>query len=226
MKPRLLDLFCGAGGAAVGYHRAGFDIVGIDINPQPNYPFEFYQMDALDVLRWPLSDFDAVHASPPCQAYASLAAKDGRHPELIQPVRDLLTAPAHAGLPYVIENIVDARRNMHEPVLLCGSMFGLGVRRHRLFESKVLLLRPDCRHRRQGPVRAYYGKPRAIAWKPPGWDNIQKAGRQPLYRGTVQQAPTDMGIDWMTWDELREAIPPAYTQWIGEQLLAHLKAAV
>jgi DNA (cytosine-5)-methyltransferase 1 len=112
LRPRLLDLFCGAGGAGVGYHRAGFDVVGVDIKPQPNYPFEFWHDDALEYLRQlcesvPSAEFSAIHASPPCQAYAGLSSKDGRHPDLIPPVRDLLRA---TGLPYVIENIEGAPR--------------------------------------------------------------------------------------------------------------------
>jgi DNA (cytosine-5)-methyltransferase 1 len=201
--PRLLDLFCGAGGAAMGYHRAGFDVVGVDIEPQPNYPFEFVLADAID---YPLEGVDAIHASPPCQAYAGLAAKDGRHPRLIEPVRQKL---ATSGVPWVIENIEGAP--LHTTFRLCGSMFGLNVRRHRLFETSHLILGPPpCAHGTQKEVRAYYGKKGWLAW----------AGRQPLLRGTVEQATADMGINWMTWDELREAIPPAYTEWIGRHLLS------
>jgi DNA (cytosine-5)-methyltransferase 1 len=214
MSPRLLDLFCGAGGAAMGYWRAGFDVVGVDIEPQPHYPFEFVQADALDVLRckpWAMR-FDAYHASPPCQAYAGLAAKDGRHPRLIEPVRDLLKATG--ATPYVIENIVGAP--LRTTVMLCGSMFGLNVRRHRLFETSDLILgSPRCAHDTQDELRAYYGKKGRLVWQ----------GRRPLLRGSVEQAPADMGIDWMTWNELREAIPPAYTEYIGAQLLAHLGVA-
>ena len=112
---RLLDLFCGAGGAAMGYHRAGFEVVGIDIAPQPNYPFEFVQADAME---FPLDGFDAIHASPPCQAYTALAT--GKHPRLIEPMRERL---ASSGVPWVIENVVGAP--LRQPVLLCGSMFGL-----------------------------------------------------------------------------------------------------
>lgn len=226
MRPRLLDLFCGAGGAAMGYHRAGFDVVGVDIEPQPNYPFEFVQMDALEVLGEFVQFFgdghcgdhyDAIHASPPCQAYAGLSTKDGRHPDLIEPVRELLD---ETGLPYVIENIEGAPLN--NPVRLCGSHFGLGVRRHRLFETNFPLLVQTCQHAAQGEIRGYYGRnygPNLVSK-----DAIQRKGRKPLYRGTVEQGKEDMGIDWMTWDELREAIPPAYTEFIGTQLLAYLRA--
>jgi DNA (cytosine-5)-methyltransferase 1 len=213
-RPRLLDLFCGAGGAAVGYHRAGFDVVGVDIAPQPRYPFEFVQDDALLVLSgeggrgWVEERFEAIHASPPCQAYTQLS--NGDHPRLIEPVRELLQA---TGLPYVIENVVGAP--LLEPTLLCGSMFGLNVRRHRLFETSFDVMAPKCQHGWTDEIRAYYGKSGWLAWK----------GHKSILRGSVEQAPVDMGIDWMTWDELREAIPPVYTELIGHQLMSHLKAA-
>jgi DNA (cytosine-5)-methyltransferase 1 len=210
VRPRLLDLFCGAGGAAVGYHRAGFEVVGVDIVDQPRYPFEFHRADA---LTFPLDGFDAIHASPPCQAYAALSTKDGRHPDLIPPTRRLLES---SGLPWVIENIEGAP--LRVDVRLCGSMFGLGVRRHRLFESNVFLWRQHCRHRDQRRIRAYYGKKGWLVWTPEV-ANVQRRGRLPLLRGSTDLAPDDMGIDWMTWNELREAIPPAYTEWIGTQLL-------
>ena len=225
MKPRLLDLFCGAGGAAMGYHRAGFEVVGVDIKPQPRYPFEFVQADVLDIfsggrrlLVFP-SFIDAIHASPPCQAYAGLSNKDGRHPELIEPVRELLQA---TGLPYVIENIEGAP--LENWVRLCGSQFGLGVRRHRLFETNFPVMVSSCWHDGQGEIRGYYGRnygPNLVSK-----DAIQRRGRKPLYRGTVEQGVDDMGIDWMIWDELRESIPPAYTEFIGTQLMAHLKVTV
>ena len=159
-KPRLLDLFCGAGGAAMGYHRAGFEVVGVDISPQPNYPFEFYQLDATALVQdvdnkcWHesqtkttlpgasyacLGNFDAIHASPPCQRYTTLVAQAGTfgdYPDLVEPIREILKA---SGLPYVIENVPGAPI---EGVLLCGSMFGLKVIRHRVFESNVMLMAP------------------------------------------------------------------------------------
>jgi DNA (cytosine-5)-methyltransferase 1 len=219
-RPTLLDLFCGAGGAAVGYHRAGFDIVGVDNRPQPHYPYEFHQADALEFLTAWGRCFDVIHASPPCQGYTQLGNKDGRHPKLIEPVRAALH---RIGRLSVIENVVGAP--MTDPLMLCGSMFGLHVRRHRLFEASPLMLAPGlCRHRRQ-EIRAYYGKKGWLVWTP-GGAKVQAAGRPPLLRGSVDQAPADMGIDWMTtWDELREAIPPAYTQFIGEQLRIHLEHA-
>ena len=213
-QPRLLDLFCGAGGAAMGYSRAGFTVVGVDLHPQPHYPFEFIQADA---LTYPLDGYDAYHGSPPCQGYTQLGSKDGRHPLLIEPLRQRLK---ETGQPYVIENVVGAP--VDNPLLLCGSMFGLGVRRHRLFESNIMMFAPAMCHHNGQDIRAYYGKKGWLVWSYKG-AQVQKQGRKPLLRGSLEHAPADMGIDWMlTWDELREAIPPAYTQHIGEQLMSAL----
>lgn len=134
-RPKLLDLFCGAGGAAMGYHRAGFEVVGVDIKPQPRYPFAFVQGD---VLKPPVdtSAFDVIHASPPCQGYSTQTADPSRHPRLIERVREMLVA---TGLQYVVENVEGARRAMRDPVRLCGSSFGLDLRRHRHFESNVVI---------------------------------------------------------------------------------------
>lgn len=230
MKPRLLDVCCGAGGVARGYQFAGFHVTGIDIDPQPRYAGDtFIQADAVKLLEdWllggnledgtSLADFTAVHASPPCQFYASLSKGD--HWRSIPPIRELLH---RTGLPYVIENIQDAKWDMREPVRLCGSMFALNVRRHRLFESSFPLMVPSCHHGAHPKrIKAYYGKKGWLVWTPAA-ANVQKKGWLPLLRGSVEDAPEDMGIDWMTWDELREAIPPAYTELIGHQLLAHVK---
>lgn len=212
-RPRLLDLFCGAGGASVGYWRAGFDVTGVDIHAQPRYPFRFVQADA---LTYPLDGYDVVHASPPCQAYLGLSTP-GAHPRLIEPIRERLRA---WGGVYVIENVVGAP--LENPVQLCGSSFGLHVRRHRLFESNVLLLVPRCRRSHTSTIRAYYGKTGWLAYESNN-AAVQGRGRATIYRGTIDQAPADMGIDWMGWDELREAIPPAYTAHIGEQLVAYAR---
>lgn len=226
IRPRLLDLFCGAGGCSVGYQRAGFDVTGVDIEPHPDHPFELIVGDAMAVLTGragiDLNDYDVVHASPPCQGYTQLGAKDGRHPKLLEPVRDALR---RWGGVYVIENVEAARPHMHEPLTLCGSAFGLGVRRHRLFESNRFLWGAGvCSHKAQGEIRAYYGKKGWAAWTP-GGAQVQSKDRKPLLRGTVEQAAADMGIDWMGWDDLREAIPPAYTEFLGGQLLEHLARA-
>lgn len=155
-RPLLLDLFSGAGGAAVGYHRAGFDVVGVDIEPQPDYPFRFYRHDALQFLAEHARLFDAVHASPPCQHYCRTnRGNSGNHLAYPDLVADIRRALERTALPYVIENVPGAP--LHDPVTLCGEMFGLRVIRHRLFESNLPLLQPEHpRHRgwrRSKPAR-------------------------------------------------------------------------
>lgn len=200
-RPRLLDLFCGAGGASMGYARAGFEVVGVDISPQPHYPFEFHQADA---MTYSLDGFDAFHASPPCQAYSwgTRKGREDRWPRLIDDVRDRLDRRV-----YVIENVTGARRELRGPILLCGQMFALGVVRHRLFEISdppaLVPYHPRC----QGLVRSG----RAVTVAGHGGDN-QKG------KGGRAQKQAAMGIDWMDDLELNEAIPPAYTQWIAGQL--------
>jgi C-5 cytosine-specific DNA methylase len=216
VKPRLLDLFCGAGGAAMGYSRAGFEVVGVDIRPQPNYPFAFVQADlrqGLDIE----GDFDVIHASPPCQRWSTKTKNPENHPDLIAPTRrQILTT----GLPYVIENVPHAplRWEMGMTHMLCGSMFGLGVRRHRWFESNMPMLTPTfCRHDEQpNRYRLYdHGK-----WYMSSVVHVFGTGGG-KGREHWQEA---MGIDWTNdTDELREAIPPAYTELIGHQLIQHLQ---
>lgn len=213
MALRLLDLFCGAGGAARGYQQAGFHVTGVDINPQPRYAGdEFHQGDA---MTFPLDGFDAVHASPPCHDHSSLARLTGHDGtgRLLGLTRERLVA---SGLPYVIENVPGA--SMEPSVVLCGEMFGLGVRRHRWFESRPLLfsLVPPCRHDRS-PV-GVYGHP--------GGRSMRDARRSTISsrRSTKAEWDAAMGIDWMTTAELAQAIPPAYTEFIGEQLLRELAA--
>ena len=207
-RPRLLDLFCGAGGAAVGYHRAGFDITGIDIAPQPHYPFEFHQGDAMD---WPLDGYDAIHASPPCQGETTLKAlwRDREHPRPLIP-----TLQRFAGLdvPWVVENVdnADGPPGAYK-IRLCGSSFGLAVRRHRWFWSNVALIAPSCAHRQQGTPIGVYGH----------------GGGGQMTRGvkaTRANGWAAMGIQpgSMSWAGLTQAIPHAYTEHIGSQLLIHL----
>lgn len=231
-RPRLLDLFCGAGGAAHGYWLAGFDVVGVDIKPQPNYPFRFAQADAIDWLHdvllcqrtglkdmrgFPIAEIDAIHASPPCQASTAYKRTGlvGDYPDLIGTVSEYLEA---TGLPYVIENVEGAP--LLNPVTICGTMFDppMEVQRHRLFETNWDLEPPQwpCRHKLNGPrfpasTNRHVGSRRTLAigqWNTP-----------------LERQKQAMGIGWdVTLEELSEAIPPAYTEFIGLQLRQHIDA--
>lgn len=228
--PRLLDLFCCAGGAAMGYHRAGFEVVGVDIRPQPRYPFEFIQADCLSLDPAFIQSFDAIHASPPCQAHTAMKTMHNAkaHPDLVEPTRQMLIA---SGRPWVIENVIGAP--LIAPIMLCGTMFGLGVedadlQRHRLFEmSDPPLFVPQCQHGRRATVGVYGGHVRDRRRRTIGvYGEGARDSRRKLDKGvdefTVEDARMAMDIDWMTLAELCQAIPPAYTQWIGQQLLATL----
>ena len=226
-KPKLLDLFCGGGGAAVGYTRAGFEVYGIDNKPQPHYPFPFLQMDALEAMdrllhgegltfsngeTLYLKGFDAYHASPPCQAYSISrnAPHIKTHPQLIGPVRDRLIK---MGKHFVIENVVGAP--LYTVFELCGATFGLKVYRHRRFETSFLCLAPShqkhlIRCRRQG-------------YTPNPGDFQTVTGLGHLSKAAQDYAKVAMGIDWMSPNELSEAIPPAYTEYIGKYLLQAIK---
>lgn len=209
-KPRLLDAYCGAGGATRGYQMAGFHVTGVDIKPQPRYVGDaFVQADALDYIREHGHEFDAIHASPPCQKYSAMTVcrPGAEHPDLVAATRDVLDA---AGLPWVIENVPGAPLNT--TIELCGSMFGLKVHRHRLFESSQLLMQPPHLPHAGRTGRAGRGA------SADGW--ISVAG----HFSDVAAARLAMGIDWMTRDELSQAIPPAYTNFIGAQLLTVLSA--
>lgn len=220
MRPVLLDLFCGAGGCAVGYYRAGFDIVGWDIEPHPGYPFEFHQGDALEVLadRVYLDQFAAVHASPPCKSESPLRVlHDVDHPNLLGPTLAALKA---WGGTWVVEN-VEGTDQMPGSLVLCGASFGLGatcrdgvyrpLRRHRRFESSVFLMGPGCACDGREPVGVY---------------GTGGGGRMTRgYKAHPEEAREAMGIDWMTREDICQAIPPAYTEFIGEQLIAALECA-
>ncbi|AER47963.1 DNA methyltransferase [Mycobacterium phage Courthouse] len=214
-RPRLLDLFSGAGGAGMGYHRAGFDVVGVDIAPQPNYPFEFHQADALEYAAAHMHEFDAIHSSPPCQSQTALTkgtnkAMAGKYPNFIPQTRELL---AEFSGPTVIENVQGSE--IRPDLILCGEMFGLGVIRHRHFELNVQVPKiqhikhrgrvAGCRHGKwyDGPYFAVYG---------------EGGGK-----GTVEQWQRAMGIDWTNVrKEIAEAIPPAYSEYIGKHLIEYV----
>lgn len=211
---RLLDLFCGAGGAAMGYRRAGFDeIVGVDIKAQPRYPFEFIKADA---TTYPLDGFDAIHASPPCQRFSKSVSKRNRekHPDHIAITRERLIA---SGVPYVIENVPGAP--LIDPITLCGTAFGRPLRRHRFFESNVKLVGVQCAHENFPPRF------------PPAWNRktplrfVQPSGgwTAGVHKDVMHDA---MGIDWMKPGELSESIPPYYTKFIGRQILWRLNGGI
>jgi DNA (cytosine-5)-methyltransferase 1 len=220
---KLLDLFCGAGGATKGYQRAGFYVVGVDIRPQPNYcGNEFVQMDALEYAQMQFvqggraywKDFDAIHASPPCQSYSKTRAilrgkgLTPRYEPLIEETRALLR---WAGVPWVMENVPGAP--LLNPLTLSGQHFGLRVIRRRLFESSVLLLAPDVPVP-IGGTNSHRGYSRGGAYVTVGGHNYN-----------VAEGKQAMGINWMTRDELNEAIPPAYTEYLGRQLRTYLESA-
>lgn len=203
----------------MGYHRAGFDVFGVDIMPQPSYPFAFRRHDALQLDPWFLSQFDAVHASPPCQSYSDLAKRNGNGhewPRLIEPTRKMLQ---RLDVPYVIENVEGAEPEMVAPITLCGTMFpGLRVLRHRLFETNFPLVAPP--HPESHPLVFTHDKrKRHYGQLDQNTSYVQVTGGGNC---TVANARAAMGIEWMTKDELNEAIPPAYTEYIGRQLIKEL----
>ena len=215
-KPRLLDLFCCAGGASTGYAEAGFDVVGVDTKRQPNYPYQFIEHDAMKLASDFIRSFDVIHASPPCQSYSDLAKRNRNAdswPRLIEPVREMLVG---SGLCYVIENVEGAP--LLSPVMLCGTMFkGLRVLRHRLFEANFPILTP--KHGKHPRVhtfdkrKSHYGKTDDMR------DFVQVTGGGNC---TIAAARDAMGISWMNKGELNEAIPPAYTRLIGKQLVSYI----
>jgi DNA (cytosine-5)-methyltransferase 1 len=224
-RPRLLDLFSGAGGCSVGYSRAGFDVTGVDLHPMPHYPFmDVHQGNALDALRDRefVGQFDAIHASPPCKKFTAMHARvcDGgprcTHRDLLTPTRELLE---DIGKPYVIENVEGAPMR-HAAVTLCGTMFGLAwggavVKRHRLFESNVPLTAPRPCACRGKPTVGIYGAGGAWTRIAPGGGGVKVAG---------QDAADAMGVDWTAYQAvLSQMIPPAYTEHLGRQLIAHIR---
>jgi hypothetical protein len=215
-RPKLLDLFCGAGGASMGYHRAGFDVTGVDIAPQPNYPFAFHQADALMYLAAHWQEYDVIHGSPPCQSSTALTrgTNKGRiYPNLIPATREMF---GNINRHTIIENVQgsDLRRDL----TLCGEMFGLGVIRHRYFEMDWTADKPDHRPHR-GRVAGW----RHGTYYPGPYFAVYGEGGG---KGTVAEWQTAMGIDWTSdRHEIAEAIPPAYSQYVGSQLLNLLAVA-
>lgn len=226
-KPRLLDLFCCAGGAARGYADAGFEVVGVDIDPQPNYPFEFHQADAIEFVRDHGHEFDAIHASCPCQTFSrTKTLHDNEHPDLIKPTRDALVA---SGKPWVIENVVGAP--LIDPIKLTGQHFGmvapdvdgvpLKLVRARLFESNILLRVPDSFHaNRDIQTASIYGA--GGGWTPRHRDNPDRRGGYIPHTDVIKKL---LGIDWMTKHEMSQSIPPVFTEWVGGQIIDHIKGS-
>jgi len=227
MRLRALDLFCCAGGASMGLHNAGFDVTGVDIRPQKNYPFTFIQADALNPPV-DLRSFDFIWASPPCQAHTALKTMHNakEHADLIPPTREMLKA---AGVPYAIENVMGAP--IQGGIVLCGTSFGLGtgdaeLRRHRMFETSFLMLAPECQHSR-GVIGVYGGharnRKRTIGIYGEGARDSRRKNDKGHPDFTVDDARKAMGCDWMTIAELSQAIPPAYSEYIGRAAIAYIK---
>jgi len=211
-KPRLLDLFCGAGGAGMGYHRAGFEVVGVDIKPQPHYPFEFHRADAFDYLREHGHEFDVIHASPPCQAFSRGSKIKGNSQNHINHLPALMRLLSSFNGIWVMENVYGAP--LSYPIMLCGTQFDLKVYRHRYFQSNQMLFPPPhYSHSDSWPVRT-------------GNKEISKNGFMTIagHHSHAEKGKVAMGIDWMNGNELSQAIPPAYTEWIGKQLIKHIGA--
>lgn len=229
-RPVLVDLFCGAGGAGMGYYQAGFDVIGVDIDPQPDYPFRFIQADAIAFLDRMLAGgtwdwvgpgvVAAYHGSPPCQGYSSLSAL---HPEVDYPklVGDVRARFRALGRPYVIENVIGSP--MTNALLLCGSMFGMRIRRHRLFDTSDLIYAPSpCQHHLQPDILGVYGN--SDGAHEPGFkhEGHKRGPRQ----ATTTEAREVMEMPWVTKRRgLTEAIPPRFTRHIGEQLLSVVEVA-
>ena len=213
-KPKLLDLFSGAGGAGMGYHRAGFDVTGVDNKPQKRYPFHFIQADALSLPIEFLQQFDAIHASPPCQKFSVASIRhiqEGKvYPDCLTQIRIKLKT---AGRPWIIENVLGAP--MSRMIILCGLMFNLKVFRHRAFESSFLIFSPSHpSHNGKKIGEGYY----SVAGGSGRWKSWGKVHRN-ISKGTIAEWRDAMGINWMTAKEIKESIPPAYTEFIGKQLM-------
>jgi DNA (cytosine-5)-methyltransferase 1 len=214
---RALDLFCCGGGITRGLQNAGFRVTGVDINPQPSYCGEFFiQADALSLKPSFLATFDFIHASPPCQHSTAYKRRPGHVRDvenLIPATRDLLQ---RSGVPYTIENVEGARSHLHNPVLLCGSMFGLDVRRHRLFECSFPVVAPPCNHKAQSVAKF----PQATNRK-----NLRRTVEVGVWRIPLEVQQAAMGIDWLPLELLSQAIPPAYSEWLARRFIEQREAA-
>lgn len=210
--PKLLDLFCGAGGAAVGYHRAGFEVVGVDIKPQPNYPFEFVRADA---NLFPLDGFDAFHASPPCQDHSKASNATKRTHGTAWMLINVINRFAGLDSPWVIENVPGAKKYMPDAIVMCGSGLGLETLRHRLFLSNLDLKPSICDH----SLRDLWIEVSGHSMQGHEYRRRKALG---LPLDTIEDRRRALGIDWMNRNELSQSIPPAYTEWLGKQILHSL----
>lgn len=206
---KLLDLFCGVGGASVGYAQSGFEVHGVDLKHGKRYPFIYLRADVLDVLQDEefINQFDVIHASPPCQTHSitqHLRNAQGKSTSKVDLIPQTRAALIASGKPYIIENVPGSP--LIDPIQLCGSSFGLKVRRHRLFESNMPLKGSICNHKEQGRPIGVYGSLN---------DQIPNGGKT---AETIDQARQAMGMDWAIWTELVEAIPPAFTKYLGDQI--------
>ena len=206
---KLLDLFCGVGGASVGYAQAGFEVHGVDLKHGKRYPFTYLRADVLDIFKDDafINQFDVIHASPPCQTHSitqHLRKAQGKSTKKLDLIPETRAALIASGKPYIIENVPGSP--LINPIQLCGSSFGLKVRRHRLFESNLSLIGSECLHKEQGRPVGVYGSLR---------DDIPHGGKT---ADSIDQAREAMGISWAIWSELVEAIPPLYTSYLGNQI--------
>ena len=214
---KLLDLYCGVGGASMGYARAGFDVTGVDLKHGKRYPFNYIRANVLDILADIefLNGFDIIHASPRCQTHSitkNLQIAQGKSTSKIDLIPETRAGLIQSSKPFIIENVMGSP--LIEPIMLCGSAFGLKVRRHRIFESNIKLIGSICNHKKQGRPVGVYGSLN---------DEIPNGGKTAK---TIFEAREVMGIEWGIWTELVEAIPPIYTEYLGRQSINELQHTV
>lgn len=214
---KLLDLYCGVGGASMGYSRAGFDVTGVDLKHGKRYPFNYIRANVLEILADIefLNGFDVIHASPPCQTHSitkNLRIAQGKSTSKIDLIPETRAGLIKSAKPFIIENVMGSP--LIDPIMLCGSAFGLKVRRHRIFESNIKLNGSLCDHKKQGRPVGVYGSLN---------DEIPNGGKTAK---TITEAREVMGIEWGIWTELVEAIPPIFTQYLGRQAINELQHTV